>query len=44
MNELMEQQIIGYSGLYLFEECYKYLENPCYITNTPEAAVDLMKK
>jgi hypothetical protein len=43
LNKSMEQQIIGYSGLDLFEECYEYFENECYIADTPEAAVDLMK-
>ncbi len=35
--------VIGYSGLDLFEECYEYCENACYIADTPAAAEDLMK-
>lgn len=35
--------IIGYSGFDLFEECYEYFENACYISDTQEGIKDLMK-
>ena len=36
-------EIVGYSVFELFEECYVYNENECYIVGTEELAVDLMK-
>jgi len=35
--------IIGYSGFDLFEDCYEYFENACYIADTPAAMERLMK-
>ena len=37
MKEKGTDTVIGYSGLDLFEECYEYFENACYIADTPEA-------
>jgi len=36
-------EIVGYSVFELFEECYVYNENECYIAATEDLAVDLMK-
>jgi len=35
--------IIGYSGFDLFEECYGYCENACYIADTEAAAREFME-
>ncbi len=37
------QTILGYSGLELFEECYGYNENACYIADSPAAAGRFME-
>jgi len=29
--------IIGYSAFRLFDECYEYNENACYIADSPES-------
>ena len=41
MSEVFK--IIGYSGLDLFEGCYGYNENACYIADTEVSAHDFMK-
>jgi len=30
-------ETIGYSAFRLFDECYEYNENACYIADTPES-------
>lgn len=35
--------IVGYSGFILFEECYEYNENACYITDSYELAKEFME-
>jgi len=37
------EPIIGYSGFDLFEECYGYNENACYIADTEPSAHDFMR-
>lgn len=34
--------IIGFSGYILFEECYEYNENACYISESEDAATQFM--
>lgn len=34
--------VIGYSGFILYEECYEYNENECYISDTEEMAKEFM--
>ncbi len=36
MNE-NDNPTIGYSALELFNECYEYNENACYIADSPES-------
>jgi hypothetical protein len=38
-----EHTIIGYSGFILFEECYEYNENACYIAESEDAAIQFME-
>ena len=40
----MTDVIIGYSGINLFEECYEYHEDACYIADTKEDIEVFMKK
>ncbi|MCG2710846.1 MAG: hypothetical protein L6420_08310 [Elusimicrobia bacterium] len=35
--------IVGYSGFILFEQCYEYNENACYITDSYESAKEFME-
>jgi len=37
------EPIIGYSGFDVFEECYGYNENACYIADTETSAHDFMR-
>lgn len=37
------EPIMGYSGFDVFEECYGYNENACFIADTEEAAHDFMR-
>ncbi len=30
-------KLVGYSALELFEECYEYNENACYVADSPES-------
>ncbi|MBC2713820.1 MAG: hypothetical protein HF978_00750 [Desulfobacteraceae bacterium] len=32
-----DNPIIGYSALALYDECYEYNENACYIADSPES-------
>jgi len=34
--------ILGYSGFILFEECYEYNEDACYIAESKESATQFM--
>jgi hypothetical protein len=43
MNLQDSETIIGYSVFELFEECYQYNENACYIANTKSAAEAFLK-
>jgi hypothetical protein len=36
--------IIGYSGLDLFEECYGYHENACFVADTEASAHEFMRQ
>ncbi|MCP4180697.1 MAG: hypothetical protein GY756_23300 [bacterium] len=38
-----KQTIIGYSGFVLFEECYEYNENACFIAESKDKATQFMK-
>jgi len=40
--ETQENKIMGYSGFIIFEECYEYNENACFIANTQESAKEFM--
>ncbi len=35
--------VIGFSGFDLFEECYEYNEDACYVADTHEAAATFME-
>ena len=35
-------KVIGYSGFIIFEECYEYNENACFIADTQELAKEFM--
>jgi len=35
-------EIIGFSGFILFEECYEYNENACYLADTQDVADQFM--
>ncbi len=37
------EQIVGYSGFEMFEECYGYNENACFIADTEAAAHRFMR-
>jgi hypothetical protein len=41
---VQNEPIIGYSGLDLFEECYGYHENACFIADTEASAHQLMRQ
>jgi hypothetical protein len=38
-----DHPIIGYSAFILFDECYEYNENACYIADSPESLKDFLK-
>ena len=42
MSEDYKNKKIGYSGFILYEECYEYNENACYIADTSEMLEQLM--
>jgi hypothetical protein len=35
--------VIGYSAFILYDECYEYNENACYIADSPESLKDFLK-
>lgn len=37
-----KKRVIGYSGFIIFEECYEYNENACFIADTQELAKEFM--
>ena len=43
MKEKNTETIIGYSGLDIFEECYGYNENACYIADSKASADRFMR-
>ncbi len=43
MEEKYLNVIIGFSGFILFEECYEYNENACYISKSEDAANHFMQ-
>lgn len=42
MNDQDVDKIIGYSGFILFEECYEYNENACFIADNETLAKEFM--
>ena len=44
MKEENTEQVIGYSGFDLIEECYGYNENACYIAHTKACADRFIRK
>jgi hypothetical protein len=42
MEKEYENVVIGFSGFNLFEGCYEYNENACYISESKEAATRFM--
>lgn len=42
MNAEDKSQEIGYSGFILFEECYEYNENACYLAESQDTAKQFM--
>ena len=43
MKKEAEKIIIGYSGFILFEECYVYNENACYLAASSDSMKQLIK-
>ncbi len=37
-----ENMTLGYSGFIIFEECYEYNENACFIADTEDSAKNFM--
>lgn len=42
--ENKDNPIIGYSAFTLFDECYEYNENACYIADSPESLKKFLKE
>jgi hypothetical protein len=42
MNDQDSDKIIGYSGFILFEACYEYNENACFIADNEKLAKEFM--
>ena len=42
MDNKFEKIIIGYSGFILFDDCYEYNENACYLAESKESAIQFM--
>ncbi len=40
--KIQEKNILGYSGFIIFDECYEYNENACFIADTRELAKEFM--
>lgn len=38
-----DNPLIGYSAFILFEECYEYNENACYIADSPESLIKFLE-
>jgi Protein of unknown function (DUF1186) len=38
-----DNPIIGYSGFILYEECYEYNENACFLADSPESLKEFLK-
>ena len=38
-----DNPIIGYSAFILFDECYEYNENACYIADSPETLTEFLE-
>ena len=43
MDKKHVNTIIGYSGFILFEECYEYNEDACYLADSEDSVRQLMK-
>lgn len=39
-----QENIVGYAGLEIHEDCYEYFENECCIADTIESAENMMKE
>lgn len=37
-----KDRVVGYSGFIIFDECYEYNENACFIADTQELAKEFM--
>jgi len=42
MDNEFENILIGYSGFVLFDQCYEYNENACYLAESKESAIQFM--
>ncbi len=42
MDKNNENTIIGYSIFMIFEECYEYIDNACFIAESPKSAVQFI--
>lgn len=42
MDKKHKERVIGYSGFILFEECYEYCEDACYIANSRDSIKTFM--
>jgi len=38
-----DNPIIGYSAFILYEECYEYNENACFLADSPESLNEFLK-
>ena len=41
-NQNNSDMLVGYSALRIFDECYEYNENACYIADTPESLIEFL--
>ena len=41
-NQNNSDMLVGYSALRIFDECYEYNENACYIADNPESLVEFL--
>jgi hypothetical protein len=43
LEKAFPKKIIGYSAYRLFDECYEYNENACYIADSPESLKEFLE-
>ena len=43
LEKAFPETIIGYSAFRLFDECYEYNENACYIADSPESLKEFLE-